>query len=144
MRGLEDDQVLLGNQYRQDLKTEQLRTGRDYRSEWWPKSGFVGDRGVDVAFLEQRSWGDPDEPSGASSRLGIAGITRDVYGTALGSVTCKLFRTSDDTLQASVLSDSVSGQYLVSTPFTDGHYVVFYKTGAPDVYGTTANTLLAS
>jgi hypothetical protein len=80
--------------------------------------------------------------SGSIGRFGFLGVTRDVNGTAVGGVTVKLYHTADDTVVCSTVSDPL-GNFGVTTQFyPDAHYMVAYKSGAPDIEGTTANTLI--
>ncbi len=119
----------------------------DFRTPWWGwgSTGFVG-ASVDGLGMWGSLWYEsPEMTRGQNSRLGIQGVTRDVYGSVLGSCTVKLFRTSDDAKIDQIVSDPNTGAYLVSTPYyPDAHYVVTYKAGSPDVFGTSANTLIAS
>jgi len=112
-----------------------------FENEWWPsRSGMVGGEG---AVGGERWWGHPNTRSGCNARLGITGITRDQYGSPLGFCTVKMFLTSNDGLVSSVVSDG-NGVYLITTPYyPDTHYLVVYKTGSPDTFGTTVNTLIA-
>jgi hypothetical protein len=116
-------------------------------SPWWPRcGGFVGDNAVDVAMLTvSPSHGSfaPTPASGCIARLGITGITRDQFGSPVGACTVKLFRTSTDELVSQVISDA-NGVYLITTPYhPDAHYLVVYKVGSPDIFGTTVNTIIA-
>lgn len=70
----------------------------------------------------------------------IAGVTKDSAGTALGGCTVQLFRTSDDSFRSEVVSDG-AGNYRLFPDVTGPFYIVAYKAGAPDVAGTTVNTL---
>lgn len=85
----------------------------------------------------------PELPLPGYSRLYISGITKDSSGVALGNCTVDLFRTIDDVLQQRTTSDG-GGNYALD-PVNNGngpYYIVAYKVGAPDVAGTTVNTLL--
>ena len=77
----------------------------------------------------------------ATPRIIITGITKDSGGAPIGGCTVKLYRTSDDVMVLSTISDG-SGNYTFA-PVNRGvqYYVVAYKAGAPDVSGTTLNTL---
>lgn len=114
------------------------------RTPWWPRgAGFIGAMGTDVALLEGVWNEQPELTSGAQSRFGITGITRDQFGSPLGNCVVQLFRTSDDLIVAEVVSDP-TGAYVITTPFfPDTHYLVAYRAGSPDVAGTTVNTLIA-
>ena len=69
--------------------------------------------------------------------LRIAGVTKTGAAVALGSCTLKLYRTSDDSVVASTVSDA-SGNYEFRgiSPLTE-----YYIAGGPPVSGTTINTL---
>lgn len=73
----------------------------------------------------------------------ISGVTRDSAGTALGDCTVTLHRTNNDTVAARGVSDG-SGNFRLDASNTLTHYLVAYKTGAPDREGTTVNTLVGS
>lgn len=111
-----------------------------------PTSGFVGDPAVDTGVMKA-SWGRAPlsmRPRGTNSRYGVAGTTRDRYGSVLPGVTVKLFHTADDMKLDQGVSDA-NGQYLLMTPYyPDTHYLVFYLAGVPDVFGTSMNTLIGS
>lgn len=85
----------------------------------------------------------PDLTGGNDTRYGISGVTRDVYNSPLTFCTVKLFRTVDDSLVYTAQSDG-NGQYTVLTPYTDNHYLVTYKVGPPDVFGSSPNNLTGS
>lgn len=116
-----------------------------YETAWWPGLGALDS--PDGDFFTHVDWSTPDlwEPKGGgcNSRFGITGITRDEYGSPLGGVLVKLFRTINDEKVDQIISDSF-GNYLVSTPYyPEGHYLVQYKTGTPDRFGSSINTLVA-
>ena len=87
---------------------------------------------------------DPNHQQNFASRIRIYGVTKDSAGAVLGNCVVDLFRTATDVLVESTVSDG-SGNYsfLTATPAAQ-HYVVAYKAGAPDVAGTTVNTLVAA
>lgn len=71
----------------------------------------------------------------------IGGYTRNGAGTALPACDVHLFRTSDDLEMDQTTSDA-SGYYEFRTALpAESYYAVAYKAGAPDVSGTTINTL---
>jgi len=72
----------------------------------------------------------------------LTGISRDNTGAALGGCTVKLFRTWDDVMIASAVSDG-SGSYTLFPASSGPYYLVEYKAGAPDVAGTSRNDLVA-
>jgi hypothetical protein len=113
-----------------------------WRSPWWPGLG-----GMDASGNEWLTpiWFDRMEiVSGSIGRFGFLGVTRDVYGTAVGGVTVKLYRTSDDSVVCTTVSDPLGNFGVTTQYYPDTHYMVAYKTGSPDIEGTTANTLVAA
>ena len=115
-----------------------------FTSEWWPRGALVGDC-MDVGICLTAVRYAPYQPyGGAASRYGFVGVTRDQYGTAIGSVVVKLYRTSDDTLIGTTTSDP-TGAFLLNTPYyPDAHYLVAHKSGSPDVDGVSVNTLIGT
>ena len=73
----------------------------------------------------------------------ISGITKDSAGVALGNCVIKLFRTSDDLESYSTVSDA-NGNYTLPVNNLTQWYAVAYKSGSPDVAGTTVNTLVGA
>lgn len=71
----------------------------------------------------------------------VTGITRDSAGAALGGCIVQLFRTVDDAPFGETTSDG-AGNYSIVAPVGGPFYLVAYKAGAPDVAGTTVNTLI--
>jgi len=121
-----------------------------YETPWWPGAGRLDT--PDDANLQAINWSTPDlfEPKGGgtNSRFGIYGIVRDVYGTPVNDAIVKLFRTTGDLYKDVLIDQGISGplgNYFVSTPFyPDPHYIVIYKTGTPDIFGSSPNTLIGS
>jgi hypothetical protein len=113
----------------------------DYTTPYWPGgSSFMADADPFSTDIDM-SWGRVEQFGGTTSRYAVSGVTRDVYGSPLGGVTVKMFRTSTDEMVGTTVSDP-AGAYLVSTPYyPDTHYLVFYKAGFPDVFGTSVNTI---
>lgn len=73
----------------------------------------------------------------------ITGVTKNSAGTALGNCVVQLFRTKDDAILFETTSDG-SGNYRFTIGEAGPFYVVAYLAGAPDVAGTTVNTLTAT
>jgi hypothetical protein len=117
----------------------------DFTNGWWPNNNaFLGDPatdyGVTVQILEEYD----GLFGGEASRVGFVGTTRDQYGTPLGSCVVQLFRTSDDLFIMEITSNS-DGSFLLQSWYSpDTHYIVAYKPGSPDVFGTTLNTLVGA
>lgn len=76
--------------------------------------------------------------------LRVFGVTKDSTGAALAACTVDLFRTADDVRVDTVVSDGSGNYEFRSASLTTAYYVVAYKVGAPDVAGTTVNTLIGS
>lgn len=107
-------------------------------------STFFGDFGSDVGVLSPLVWiMPPPNPSGGNGRLGFNGFSRDASGGVIAGVTVKCMLTATDTKQSEAVSDA-NGLFVVSTSEAGGHYLIFYKTGTPDISGTTVNTLLGA
>ena len=107
-------------------------------------SGLYGDQSLDIGALDAVVWiKSPPHPSGANGRLGFNGFTRDASGGVITGVTVKCMLTATDTKQSEAVSDA-DGVFVVSTAEAGGHYLIFYKTGTPDISGTTVNTLLGA
>jgi hypothetical protein len=82
---------------------------------------------------------EPDPDFTQANRL-ITGVTYTAAGAPLGACTVLLFRTQDNVLAQSTVSDG-SGNYSFMVDPSLYYYCVFYKAGSPDVAGTTVNTL---
>lgn len=79
---------------------------------------------------------------GGSSAKKIIGTTLDQNGDPLGNCVVQGFLTSDDTYVGQTISDT-AGYYELTTLYPgQAHYLVAYKSGSPDVAGTTVNTLI--
>lgn len=76
--------------------------------------------------------------------LQLSGITKDSAGAVLANCTVRLFRTSDDKFIEQVVSDANGNYQFRSASLSEPYYLVAYKTGSPDVAGTTVNTLVGT
>jgi hypothetical protein len=70
----------------------------------------------------------------------ISGTTKDSTGAALGGCVIDMFGSIDDIKYATVTSD-VNGVFVFDASPLGAYYLVAYKPGAPDLAGTTQNTL---
>jgi hypothetical protein len=117
-----------------------------YATAFWPGGcSLTGDQAVDVGMM-QAIWSRPLARLawGAGSRVGFVGTTRDAAGGRLAGVTCSLFRTSDKLWIMDIVSDA-NGDFLLQSWFSpDAHFIVFAKSGSPDVTGTTRQTLVGA
>lgn len=76
----------------------------------------------------------------------ISGVTKDSAGAILGSCNVQLFETLTDRYISDTTSDATTGAYSFTnvSPMSRTYYIVAYKAGAPDVAGTTVNTLVGA
>lgn len=80
-----------------------------------------------------------------SIKLIISGVTKDSTGVILGSCVVSLFRTLDDLKIDYAISDAITGAYSFTTAGQGlTYYIVAYKSGSPDVSGTTVNTIFGA
>lgn len=126
-----------------------------YETLYWPRSDFTGNTTGVASEILGATWRDKTEliqpcGGGSSSRMAIFGTCRDVYGTPVVGAVVKLFKTLNtptpgkDVLLDEVVSDG-NGNYTVTTPYyPDTHYIVEYKTGSPDIFGSSRNDLIGT
>lgn len=71
----------------------------------------------------------------------ISGFSRDATGIILANCTCNLFDTLSNRYIDTIISD-INGYYEFRTaaPMAN-HFLVEYKVGSPDVFGTSPNNL---
>ncbi len=70
----------------------------------------------------------------------LQGMTKNLVGAPLAGATVKLFRTSDDSIQSSVVSDAW-GYYVVEMTVPGPFYIVTFHAGPPLLGGVSVNTL---
>lgn len=70
----------------------------------------------------------------------VSGVTRNSSGAALPDCVVQLFLTGSNALLGQTVSDG-SGNYSFSIGTNQAVYLVAYKAGAPDLGGTTVNTI---
>ena len=73
----------------------------------------------------------------------VIGITKDSSGAPLGGCTVHLFLTDADLEIDQTVSDAATGAFALFATVSGTLYIVAYKPGGPDVFGTTENTLVA-
>lgn len=78
-------------------------------------------------------------PSFATQGFVVSGVTRDSSGAPLAGVTVDLFLSASDIKVDSVISDGAGAFTFGAT--AGPYYIVAYLAGAPDVAGTSVNTL---
>lgn len=76
--------------------------------------------------------------------VAISGITRNSGGAVLPNCAVHLFRTVDDLEIDQTTSDAVGYYEFRSAIPVERYYAVAYLAGAPDVAGTTVNTLVGA
>jgi hypothetical protein len=112
-----------------------------WQTPYWPGSGgLIGENGPSGDIWQSIWFDQPDVVIGHRFTYGFIGISRDQYGSPLGGVTMKLFHTVDDVLIDKQTSDA-NGNYTLTTPFEDDHYIVAQKTSAV-VSGATLDNLI--
>lgn len=140
-----DDQRHFGEQYDNDfysfINVDNIYAQDGYAGQYWP-----GATGLDASGGEwlRGIWFDrPEVNTGAVSKRGFSGYTRDVNGVAIAGVTLRLFRTSDSQLTSQVLSDA-QGFFTLDTQFyPDTHFYTAHKADVPEIAGASPSTLVA-
>lgn len=119
-------------------------------ARWPARSGFMGDPAAPCSLIASQDFGftnGPFEPwllglGGCQALKFVMGRCLDISEVAVPNAVVQGFRTTTDEFVREVTADA-SGYYEFGTPFTgEGHYLVAYKAGSPDIFGTTANTLI--
>jgi hypothetical protein len=77
----------------------------------------------------------------STSNTTISGVTKDSGGTPLGFCTVDLYLTGSEISIAQTISDA-SGNYNFDNPGSGPFFIVAYLAGAPDLAGTTVNTIV--
>lgn len=73
----------------------------------------------------------------------LTGVTKNSVGAALGGCIVQLFETATDRFVVETVSDPTTGVFVFYVGLGTGpYYAVAYLAGAPDVAGTTVNTLV--
>lgn len=117
---------------------------------WSPNGGYVAGNGPPLLggqvpgprvgpplFFEDQTPGD----GGSFLQYRVAGITLDMAGAVLASCTVKLYDTLTDALLQTTTSDGLGAYVFTVSVANQQYYIVAYKASAPDVYGTTINTI---
>lgn len=80
---------------------------------------------------------------GTQSKNFLRGTCKDADGNVVADATVQAFVTATDTFAGEV-AGNVDGTYVLGVEQSKAtpHYLVAYKTGSPDIAGTTVNTLL--
>jgi hypothetical protein len=131
-----DDRRLCPRDFQREQEVESWHD-LGYNNLFWPRSGLNSDAGI---ISNDPSWGQVELVSGAVGRFGYRGVTRDANNSPIGGVTVKIFRTADDTKVADDVVSDADGNFIISTPFYESHYLVMRKTGAPEISGVTVSS----
>ena len=136
-------QILRADDFRHAQQSRQMDreipefADRGYASPWWPRSSFNDESGM---ILKPVLWEQYELVSGSVSRFGYRGITRDANNSPVGGVTVKCFRTADDSKTADDVVSDINGNFVISTPHYEAHYLVMRKSGAPEISGVTVSS----
>lgn len=109
---------------------------------YWPASVFLGEMNLVPMFGNGASaaWSLPQMASGTQrSAKYIIGRGLDVLDLPTGCVV-KGYLTASDLFVGATAPDS-NGDFELSTPYPEAHFLVAYRAGSPDIFGTTVNTL---
>ena len=87
-----------------------------------------------------RTFTNPEKTIFRERNFIIADVTKDSAGAALGGCTVHLFNAANNTLEQTAISDA-AGNYSFVVDKTKLYFTRAYKSGAPDVAGTSVNTL---
>lgn len=114
----------------------------------WPPSGFMsGDRaegfclfGQDIADTD---WWSPNQRAsrGNGATKFILGQCKDANGDGVSGAVVQGFVTATDSYVGETQCDSYGNYELGTVNPGVPHYLVAYRAGAPDIAGTTVNTL---
>jgi hypothetical protein len=100
-------------------------------------SGVPSAKGIGAV----RTFADGIVPYFPERNFVISGVTKDATGAPLGGVAVELFNTATDVREQAMVSDA-GGNYAFTVDKTQFWYLSAYKSGAPDVAGSTVNTLV--
>lgn len=148
-----DETILNKSSYNWDYQRRSMQSTWD-RQRWtslWPRGRTIDAAGYypdTMMFGGGPDGSDYFEPpscggSGTQTTKFIRGTTYDSGGAVLANAVVQGFVTTTETYVGAVTS-AEDGTYSLPTNNLASvtHYVVAYKAGAPDVAGTTVNTLL--
>jgi len=76
-----------------------------------------------------------------TSTLRMTGVSRDAAGARLGTCVVNAFRTGSNEFAGTTTSDS-NGDWSMILGGSGPFFLVKYKAGGPDVFGTSLNTLV--
>jgi hypothetical protein len=109
----------------------------------WRRSGFLGRADMAIFDAPANQFEYSDYRSGKSTPKMITGTAYDANGNVLAGATIMLFNTATGLLVETVTADA-AGYFRIGDPNGVACFIVAYLAGAPDVFGTTTNTLTGS
>lgn len=140
--GMNSD-VIQPNDYRMTLWPDGLEGTTQMLSFEWPRASLLGADFANIAPIWDPTpllWEWNTLISGQHTRKKLSGIVRDSAGNPIAGATVQIFNTATGLLVDTVTTDS-SGAYNASDPNAVNCFAVGYEAGAPDVAGTTVNTI---
>lgn len=142
------DEQVMPKHHKWDGRADQVQIVPWQPGVLWSSSGFMGNAGGGTFGMwgddlsgPHSNWDEDLRYTGGAQRKKLIGTTRDGTGAVLGNCVVEGFLTATDVSVGKVTSDT-AGYYELPTPYTGAHYIVAYKTGSPDIAGTTVNTLI--
>jgi hypothetical protein len=125
----------------------QDRFGCTFADILWPRSRLQGTDLDNLGWLlESIAWASSgwlpnrfdDFPGtkGVTPRFQVAGCTRDSYGQPLDNCICLLIRVLTKEVVSFAVSD-MQGCYVLSSAYTDAHFVVAYKDSPLYIQGAS-------
>ena len=109
----------------------------------------IGRRMIDRLGWSSNPWRSPRNEGTFVSpkfygRFSISGVTRDSSGSPLGLCDVRLFKSDTDQEVGFTTSDG-SGNYTFTLGTNEGNYwIEAYKSGSPDLAGTSVRTLIVT
>lgn len=114
--------------------------GSGFLNGYWPGSGGLDASGAE--WLVPIWHEQPAVNTGAISKRGFSGYTRDVNGVIVAGATVRLFRTSDGQMTCQVVSGT-DGWFVLDTPYyPDTHFYTAHKAGVPEIAGASPSNLV--
>lgn len=107
-----------------------------------PPSLFPGNRPRQVLIRRRPPLGIPWKRNGSHAFV-LSGQSQDSTGAALVGVTVDLFRTGDNSWVARTVSDGTGAWSFVLGDNAGTFYTREDLAGAPDLFGTSSNNLVA-
>lgn len=143
------DEQVMHKSHKWDGRADQVQIVPWQPGVLWSSSGFCGNAGggtfglfADDLAGPHSKWDEDLRYTGGQTAKKLIGTTRDSAGAALGNCVVEGFVTSTDVSIGKVTSDTAGYYELPSSAGAVNHYIVAYKSGSPDVAGTSKNNLV--